>query len=187
MAGDHYACARIADIIQRHGCNRIVETGTFLGATTRFLASFGLPVTTIEQNAEYHQEAARRLEDLPNVEAVHDDSAKRLPVIVPQMKGECVLFFLDAHWGAFWPLLSEIEAIAMGPASMTPVIVIHDFQIPDRPDLGYDSHNGRALCWVYVKRRIKRVYAVRGLGFRRSHNDEAAGLKRGIAYIEPER
>jgi hypothetical protein len=56
------------------------------------------------------------------------------------MLGALPLFFLDAHWYDYWPLLDEIELIT----SKVPrcVIIIDDFQVPGRNDYVFCEGGG---------------------------------------------
>ena len=55
----------------------ILETGTFLGNTTGYMATTsGLPVYTCEINKYFHYVSTVRLGDLPNVKTCLADSAK---------------------------------------------------------------------------------------------------------------
>lgn len=64
------------------------------------------------------------------------------------------LFFLDAHWGEYWPLRDEIQVIL---SLKKFVIVIDDFFVPGQSDpshphgaFGFDLYKKRILCWNYV-------------------------------------
>ncbi len=99
---------------------RAVETGTYMGDTTRALAGVFSSVVTIERSPELHRKAARRLGDLPRVQALQGHSADRLPEVADAETS--TLYFLDGHWsdgvtaGADdeCPVLRELEAIGAG-------------------------------------------------------------------------
>ena len=64
------------------------------------------------------------------------------------------LFFLDAHWGKYWPLRAEIKTIAQLDIYL---IVIDDFLVPGKSDVnkphgefGFDLYGGRILDWAYI-------------------------------------
>jgi hypothetical protein len=99
---------------------RAVETGTYLGGTTRALAGLFPSVVTIERSEELHREATLRLQDLANVQALQGHSVDRLPEVVDV--DAPTLYFLDGHWsdgvtaGADdeCPVLRELRAIGAG-------------------------------------------------------------------------
>ena len=120
---------------------RAVETGTYVGETTRALAAIFPAVVTIERSEELHRDAAEAMRSLGNVEALHGHSADRLPELADPAVP--TLFFLDGHWSAGvtagaddeCPLLRELEAIR--PGAPTDCIVIDDARMltapPPRP------------------------------------------------------
>ena len=55
-------------IISRCGIGRIIETGTFMGATTKFFAQFDVPVVTAELDPELAGRARARLATCKNVD-----------------------------------------------------------------------------------------------------------------------
>ena len=69
--------------------------------------------------------------------------------------GHDTIFFLDAHWNDYLPLLEELEAI--NRFDLHPVIAIHDFKEPTG-QLGYDSYNGHDICLSYIKEKLDAIY-----------------------------
>jgi hypothetical protein len=64
------------------------------------------------------------------------------------------MFFLDAHWGEYWPLRDEIKVIRQLKRYL---IVIDDFMVPGKSnpsfphgDFGFDVYKGRILNWAYI-------------------------------------
>lgn len=64
------------------------------------------------------------------------------------------MFFLDAHWGKYWPLRDELRRILTLEKC---IIVIDDFFVPNRSnrkrphsDFGFDFYHGRVLDWAYI-------------------------------------
>jgi len=63
-------------------------------------------------------------------------------------------FFLDAHWGEYWPLRDEIQVIRELDKF---IIVVDDFMVPGKSDVsephgafGFDIYKGRVLNWRYI-------------------------------------
>lgn len=107
----------VAGLRAAFGLRTFVETGTHLGATAAWAATSFERVVTIEGDEALHRKAAASLRHLPNVEAVHGDSARVLRhMTVPGP----ALYWLDAHWcgdgtfgaGSECPLLAEVEAVS---------------------------------------------------------------------------
>lgn len=174
--GDPHIGERIRELVAKHGVRTIVETGTYKGVTTRELAKLAF-VFSIEKN----EALWRELPPIMGIGWILRDSRVALPKAIAASQGE-PLFYLDAHWGADWPLLGELAAIA--EAGIKPVIVIHDFEVPGT-DLGFDEYGGQRLDWEYVREAVERIYGADG--YERSTNDpeRAAGARRGVLYLEP--
>jgi hypothetical protein len=127
------------DLVRAFKFDAIVETGTFRGSTTVFLAlnSGGAPVYTSEVDTRVFELARRRLKAIPNVHIYNSDSVKFLSAINLPENG-CVFFYLDAHWLEDLPLAKETDLIARKFSSF--VIMIDDFQVPDDPGYSFDNY-----------------------------------------------
>lgn len=180
--GDTFLKAEFERLIKKHSIERIVETGTYLGATTRQFAKMAKEVYTVEVKPEYYNEAKISLAQTPNVVQFLGNSIHVLPRIINDLGvKQNVLFFLDAHWNDYNPLLEELKTIA--DAGIKPVIVIHDFKVRTRPELGYDSYNGQDYEWEWIATSVQSIYGVNG--YKHHYNSEATGAKRGVIFIEP--
>lgn len=184
--GDGYLAAEILRLKESHGITTFFETGTCLGSTTLWAAHHFPDVWTIEVNPEFRKIAVKRFVDA----AVHGKVITlegSSPEVIfgihdSTMRLGKTLFFLDAHWGDTCPLLREIEAIS--DKGIRPVIVIHDFYVPGRPDLGYDCFpDGRPFKLENVSASLDRVYGPDGWDFH--YNDRAEGAKRGVLFVTP--
>jgi hypothetical protein len=152
MNGQYGRISLFRDIFSAVQPVTIVETGTFIGATTKFLAEFGVPVHSVE--ADKGVLAVARL----NTRHVRDkvaftlsDSRSFLRNLVrnPQLSRSCVLFYLDAHWNADLPLADEIDIIFDGCKKA--VIMVDDFQVPGDSSYAYDDYGpGAALNGAYL-------------------------------------
>lgn len=160
-----------------------VETGTCLGYTTDFLAKHYNQVRTIEINQHFLDIAiANRLVNRKNVICFKGDSKDMLRTALSGLDDKTFIF-LDAHWGSHCPLHEELEQIK--GAGINPVIAIHDFVVPNHPELGFDSINGQPFTYDWLKPSIDNVY---GEGNYNIHyNSESCGAKRGIIYITPKK
>ena len=112
---------------------RAIETGTYLGETTRALAAIFPAVVTIERSEQLYRDAAEAMRSLANVKVLHGHSAERLPAVVDPSAPS--LYFLDGHWSAGitvgaddeCPLLQELEVIGQGAAA--DCIIIDDARL----------------------------------------------------------
>jgi len=109
-----------ADLRDRLGLGRAIETGTYRGRSARILAGLFPQVVTIEVDAALVAAASRALSGLPNVTVVHGSSGVELTRLVdPDTR---TLYWLDGHFSggvtgggeAECPLLDELAAIAGG-------------------------------------------------------------------------
>ena len=180
--GDLFARNKFQDIIESNGINTVVETGTYLGSTTRYFAQWADIVHTIEINKYNYEKAKSNLYDCSNVKMHFGNSSQELAKVIATLdKSQPVLFFLDAHWEDYNPLLAELKVIAL--AGLKPFIAIHDFKVPNKPELGFDSYKGQDYEWDWIKAGIEEIYDEGG--YKVEYNSEASGAKRGIIYISP--
>lgn len=101
------------------GARTLVETGTFLGASTALAAEMFERVITIEKDPALHAAAREGNRDLRNVEWVLGDSRDVLPRLDLSTP---TVFWLDGHWSGGdtageddeCPLLDELAVI--GPS-----------------------------------------------------------------------
>ena len=98
-----------------------------------------------------------------------------------ECKDKSVLLFLDAHWESHNPLLEELQIIK--DKGMKPVIAIHDFFVPEHPELGFDSYAGQDYNWEWIASSIESIYGADG--YKYFYNSEAEGMKRGVVFIMP--
>lgn len=119
----------------------IIETGTFLGASTSLIAEMfpDKPIYTGEISSKNYQRALKKLARYKNVEVFNDNSPDFLKILFDKkMVGNMPLFFLDAHWLNNWPLEDEIKIISEKADSA--VIFIDDFKVPDNPEFKFDFY-----------------------------------------------
>jgi len=109
-----------ADLRDRLGLVRAIETGTYRGRSARILAGLFPQVVTIEVDGALVVAASRALAGLPNVTVVHGFSSVELARLVdPHTQ---TLYCLDSHFSggvtgggeAECPLMDELAAIAGG-------------------------------------------------------------------------
>jgi hypothetical protein len=123
----------------------VVETGTFRGTSTAYMAKFGLPLYSCELHPRYFRYASQRLSPLANVHLTLSDSRPFLRGLFDQgtLPKGTVLFYLDAHWESDLPLWEEIDLIfSYSPQA---VIMVDDFRVPTDSGFSYDDY-GRGKC-----------------------------------------
>lgn len=181
--GDEIARERFKALIAANEIRIVVETGTFLGSTTKHFSEWVQGVYTIENNPEYYRAAQAELGKLENVQQFQGNSAEILEVILQELNPtDKVFFFLDAHWEDFNPLLDELSLIAK--YGFKPIIAIHDFKVPGRPELGFDVYKDIIYEWDWIKEKVEAIFNPDP--FIVEYNDQATGAKRGIVYLYPE-
>jgi hypothetical protein len=125
----------------------VVETGTFRGTTTLFLRELtSAPIATVEISPRYYHYSRRRLRQAQGINVIHGPSpaAIRMLSADPQWNRSPAFFYLDAHWLADLPLLSEINEIARGWRDYA--VMVDDFRVPDDPGYDYDDYGfGKVL------------------------------------------
>ena len=168
-----------------HECHPIavVETGTYQGTTTHFLAqSTSKPIYTVEAYGENYGFASERLRGCKNVFLEQGDSRSFLRKCVskPNLQNGPVLFYLDAHWEHDLPLAEEIEIIFSAlPES---IVMVDDFQVPDEKDYGYDDWGpGKALTSEYIAASCQQFGLLRFFPSIPAH--EETGAKRGCVVL----
>jgi len=81
-----------------------VETGTYLGDTTYFLAKRFPRVISLEPEPELFAQAEKRFATMKNVEILNAASESVFPKLLPKLSGN-INFWLDGHYsgGTTWP------------------------------------------------------------------------------------
>jgi predicted O-methyltransferase YrrM len=179
--GDAIMHDRIKQLIKDFNIDLVIEGGTYLGGTARRFAMMCKEVCTIEINLEYFTRAQKTLELCHNVTQFFGSTIEVLPDLLSVHKDKNILFFSDAHWQEFNPMLAELEIIQH--SGLKPVICIHDFKVPGHPELGFDTYREIVYEWEWIRPSIEKIYGVDG--YVREYNSEAQGAKRGIIYLMP--
>lgn len=207
FGGDKYLKAEFKKLIKKHNIKTIIETGTYQADTTVEFAKMVENVITIEYKKEFYEASKKKLKPFKNVRIIQGSSPQAIRKALPKAK-KPVLFFLDAHWYRYLPLRDELQAIADCKVKDS-VIVIHDFYVPGRKDLGYDQYlpNRNIIeylwkgCWnkltetlfkftLYKRQRLEypyiedRVLAI-NKRYKHYYNKKANGGKRGVVFIHP--
>jgi hypothetical protein len=168
----------------KFGIKFIIETGTFHGETTFALSEMFEKVYTIEVNENYYDISKKILQECNNVKMYAGNSFEKMKEIligISSVYKETIMFFLDAHWYAYNPLLDELNTIAKYYKNC--VIAIHDFKVPNK-DFGYDKFpNGKDYEYKEIEDCLLNIYGYNNFNY--YYNSEAEGANRGIIYITP--
>lgn len=178
---DNIMAERVKKLIKDFNIELVIEGGTYLGGTARRFAMMCKQVVTIEINLEYYMRAEKTLELCHNVTQFYGSTVEILPELLAIHKDKNILFFSDAHWNEFNPMLAELEIIQH--SGVKPVIAIHDFKVPGHPELGFDTYKNIVYEWDWIKPSIEKIYGK--TGYTKEYNSKAEGAQRGIVYIMP--
>lgn len=163
----------------------IIETGTYVGASTAFMATTSkLPIYSVEADPRNFGFAKMRFTMYRNVQLSLGDSREFLMNFVAgtatRYADHPLLFYLDAHWGEDLPLADEL-AIIFSSCSHA-LVLIDDFQVPDDEGYGYDNYGvGKSLCRSYIghyvsKFRLAEFYPT-------TPSAAESGLRRGCVVL----
>lgn len=179
---DTFAQQEFINLKNKFGLKYAIETGTCLGYTADWLCENYEKVSTIEINENYLNFALKRLNKRDNVVVYVGSSENQLLQMINELpEKEKIFIFLDAHWGQHCPLKDELRQIK--ESGVKPVIAIHDFVVPNHPELGYDSINGQPFNYEWLKSDFDAIYGDNGYDY--YYNSESTGAKRGIIYLTP--
>jgi len=177
FAGDIHAGIQFRLIVREYRIQSIIETGTFKGYTTRFLASLVPHVLTIEFDSTID---SAHLNTVPNVRKLHMPSPQGIRQAVA-LAPPPYLFYLDARWNLPTPTPHELESIAS--LKIKPVIAIPNFKVPDHPTLQFDSYPDWTSDLAHIQPYLEKIYGQEGhlLAF----NQPAPTVTQGMLYIAP--
>lgn len=173
--------ALVLELLRQIRFDAIVETGTYRGVTTAWLAShFQGPILSCEASYKYLLQAEARLQAYPHVSVTLADSRRFLrDLFEGKTIGGTVLFYLDAHWQEDLPLREELAIIFA--QDIRAVVMIDDFQVPDDPGYAYDDYGpGKALT-LEILDGLKG--AQRAFFFPSLAAEQETGARRGVCVI----
>ena len=144
LARDIHQAIEWDNIIQKYNCDVFVETGTFLGETTEYMALMypNMKIITSEINPRYFEFSKNVLSKYPNIEMFLENSVNVIEKL--DEKYNCPFFYLDAHWEQDVPLKKELKNINRG------IVCIHDFDIGVK-NYGYDTYGNIPFNKDYIK------------------------------------
>lgn len=177
--GDTFLEAEFLKLRDKYKLTHVIETGTYHGDTTKWLATMFFKVRTIESNLTNLKIAGKNLAGFMNLTIAHGDSSRDLSKMLPGME-DSLLIFLDAHWNSC-PLAAEFEQIAA--AGIKPVIVVHDVFNETDPSMGFDTYPEMDYRFENFKPYLDKIYGIGG--YEHYFNTEATGERRGCLFVIP--
>jgi hypothetical protein len=180
--GQHYRQRMCERLLKCVSFSAIVETGTFRGSTTEFLADMmSVPVFSCELNERFFCFARMRLAAHKNVRLFCMDSREFLKEILAgnALADGPIFFYLDAHWIQDLPLWDEIKIILENRTNA--VIMIDDFRVPGDVGFGYDDYGpGKRLSLPDLRANLA---SETDLFFPRYPSGAETGAKRGVVVL----
>lgn len=177
--------AVVKELFQKFGLRQAVETGTFIGNTTNYLArTFAVPVFSSELIARYHHTARRMLRQVPGIHLHLKDCRSFLRELAaqPEITSTPTFFYLDAHWYDDLPLADELDIIAGSWKDY--VVLVDDFEVPGDPGYAFDDYGpGKALVIEYLFPLMQK-YELRAY-FPTTRAAEESGGRPGYVVVAP--
>lgn len=158
----------------------IVETGTFLAATTRYFAPrIRGHVFSVEINPYFFLYSKYRCLGYKNVHTSYGDS-RLLLVNRQKARGnqKRTFFYLDAHWYSDLPLRQEVHYILGHWAEA--VICIDDMRVDDDVGYGYDAYAKGALAIENLELPSNHHW---DMYFPAAASADETGARQGAVYI----
>jgi hypothetical protein len=179
--GQAERCLTFLEILDRLKPAALIETGTYRGTTTEFMAQhFAGPIHSCEIDRRCFLGCRRRLARFPQVELAQSDSRAFLRYVLARRVPAAPFFvYLDAHWWDDLPLREEIEII-LG-SGHDAAILIDDFEVPDDPGYTFDDFGpGKRFCLDLLDFMADRPQP---LFYPRAVSEAETGSKRGAVVI----
>tara|TARA_Y100001935_G_scaffold238592_2_gene225354 strand:- start:5101 stop:5769 length:669 start_codon:yes stop_codon:yes gene_type:complete len=150
----------VKNLIQKFNIQCCIETGTYTGCTTEWFAKLLKQVFTVEITDKWYSYSLNKFKDKDNIDITKMSSEKWLEVLLPKIKEKykTPLFYLDAHWDNYWPLLNEINIIAKNYNDDDKgfIIIIDDFKVPNRK-FQFDNYNNQPNDIEFVKESLSKL------------------------------
>ncbi len=156
-----------------------IETGTFLGTSTPYLATLVSGNTyTIEFVTKYAKKARMRFEDeFKNlgITLIEGNSVKEIQVLLKTIPStSTILAYLDAHWEKELPTAQELTELLRWGNNW--VAVIDDFKVPGDDSYGFDQYGELVVDRSLIPQGVRLLVP------NRSAKSES-GARKGTAYV----
>jgi hypothetical protein len=156
-----------------------VETGTFLGTSTPYLATMVSGNTyTIEFVAKYAKKARMRFEsEFQNlrITLIEGNSVKEIQRLLRTIPPtSTILAYLDAHWEKELPTAQELNELLQWGDNW--VAVIDDFKIPGDDSYGFDQYGDLVVDQSLIPQGVRLMVP------NQSAKSES-GARKGTGYV----
>lgn len=203
MYHDAVAIEAARNLVDRYKIKTVFETGSYYGRGTLFFSELVPTVVSVDVDEHYWNLSACTVRSRGNRFETNQPGARTFygngklivlchgnspQVLASMLALKCFeqpfLFYLDAHWNDYWPLLDEIRTIACAGVPQS-VIIVHDIQVPGT-DFGYDTYKGQPLSLEYVKPELLKVNPNFRFEFNKKVRIIEPAQPRGILYVTPD-
>jgi hypothetical protein len=142
----------------KYHISTVVETGTYYGGTALVFGLIFEKVYTVEISEHNYLKARNNLSSLPNISCLLGRSTLVLQELLPSLKDQRLLFYLDAHWDhENFPLNEELRLIGKTHKNNC-IIVIDDFKVEGRTDIDYDIYPTGSCALHYIKDDLDSIF-----------------------------
>jgi hypothetical protein len=172
--GQQLRLATVRRLLDVFTPDAIVETGTFLGDTTRFFAGNLVPVYSVEASRLFYVASRLSLAQTSGVRVIRGDSATVVDALVRAHRFQRPLAYLDAHWYGSLPLRDEVAALLRCESA---VAVVDDCRVPGDAGYGFDDY-GDARIDVELLAGLDLVVA-----YPAAPAESETGARRGTLYL----
>jgi hypothetical protein len=185
--GTPFACDELVEEVvlslkNKHKCSIAVETGTMTGVTTKWFSNNFNYVYTVELDDSMYNFASQACIPYNNINFIKNDSVLALRNLLPEITNKKCLFFLDAHCHAVCPTPEELRVIK--EMNIKPVIVIHDFFVPNS-NFGWDIYPSFEYKWENISKLVEDIYGKDGYTYFYNKETSSTSNNRGVIFIEP--
>lgn len=177
---DKYLLEEILKLKEKFNSNAFFETGTWKGYSASIISKFFYKVYSYENNKSFFDEAVRINQDNKNVILKLENSVDGLKRDLTKENNKDI-FFLDAHWDEYFPLLDELKVIK--DKKIKPIILIHDFFTPDgngKSKFHYDTYGEKSIGFLLVKEIIEEIYEGKFIHYCLENSEINSGV--GVFY-----
>ena len=170
--GDIFISQEILKLKEKFNIKKVLETGSQYGSTLKWFSENFERAQGCEPNYEFYE--------IAKAKGVNVLCIKSTTFLDSDFTEPNTLIYIDSHWhDTPCPLKEELKLIA--ELHPSPIICIHDFKVPNIPELGFDSYDYE-LKFEEIESLLNDIYPK---GFDYHYNSELSGANRGIIFIYP--